>query len=557
MNTMQSLFNLIRINASQTYKDTVPALKDKSPIGDAMTPILSDLAIYKEFTSLLGAWMKDEVFQEAWNHPVIQDIVKNGNGMPTGNYTREIVNNPINPVKYDPAHPEKVLEQKFTNDLVNFYIRNVYDKFKVSFPYQEIQEAFTTYDGAQQYVAMKKASLESGGNFATFNHLKECWYANRQNGGITVKELPASVEEMTEAQWLEVGSELEAFSKSFPFLNTDYIAYNNMSDKVEDFYGFAKKEDIRIIATIDFITKYGYKALANMFNLTIGELKDRVHEIDTFDYPIYNKVSGQIVGTQHSDVKCILCDIRGLKASIDMEMDDSFFNKDTLVTTMIKHKWQTFAMSPFNKCIMFVDPFVTPSNYVVEQNGEIVRDGTVSRLTFNRSLPNTNFNHYIGFDNIKIYSGSIDITDNLTNGESKLDVATTGSVITDSDMILALINYAMNTELKAQYTDADGIVRTTVFDFEGLAQNIGSFDKNTPILITRKDNRDLTALDSYTYGGDKTFTIEPSALAETLETYPNIYMVYSLIVSQTSSAASAMTGSPITIKASPLPNTKW
>ena len=100
-------------------------------------------------------------------------------------------------------------------------------------------------------------------------------------------------------------------------------------------------------------------------------------------------------------------------------------------------------------------------------------------------------------------------------------------------------------------------LKATVFDFERNIQNIGSFDRNTPILITRKDNRDLTALDSYAYGENKTFTIEPSALAETLETYPNIYMVYSLVVNTESATNSEMTGSPITIKASPLPNTKW
>ena len=579
MNSMQNLFNLIRVYASKEYKDTVPALKDKSPIGDVMTPILSDLAIYKEFTVLLGAWIRDEVYKDVWSHPIIQDIIKYGNGRPTGNYVREIANNPVHPTDYDPAHPEKVLEQKFTNDLVNFYVRNVYDKFKLTFLFDEIQEAFSSYEGAEEYVSMKKASVETGANFATFNHLKECLFANRWNGGVNVITLPNTVANMTADNWLTVGEELEAFSKKFTYLNTDYLAYNNLSEKVTDYYGFSRKEDVRIIATVDFITKYGYKALANMFNLTIGELKDRVHEIDTFGYPIYNRKSGQIIGYQNSDVACMLVDIKGLKASVDKEQDAELFNPETLSTTIFKHKWQTFAMSPFAKCLMFVEPEAS-NNYVMYQKGYIARANDNVEVAFDRSTATGNFQKHIAFnyahnkinevDNlpenksfVKIFANGVEvegITDILSTIEYiDTTTITDGETITDVNKALAVIFLTLFTKELA-YTNGDN---TGILAFGD--NNTGSTNKDVSVIIKRANDTNLCELPEYKITmnpGEETqteytVTIDSSTMETILEVYPRMYAQITSVMSRSNTMATEITGSPVVVNISPLNSAQW
>lgn len=562
-NPMISWFNLLRVNGDDVYKDAVPPLADKSPIGDVMNPILSDMVIFKKFTALMGAWMKDEVFAEAWNHPVIQDIVKNGNGMPTGNYTRQIANNPVNPQKYNPAHPEKVLEQRFTKDFINFYIRNAYDKFKVSFPFDEIQEAFTSYEGAQSYVSMKKASLISGANFTTFNHLKEALYANRMNGGLTVKTLPANVENLTSEQWLDVGQEIEAFTKKATFISPDYIAYNQLTEKVDTFYGWARKEDIRVIGTVDFFTGYGYKALANMFNMQIGDIKNICHEIDTFDYPIYNYESGQIVGFQKSDVVAMIVDIRGLKATTDMEQDLSVFNEDTLVNTIIKHKWGTFAMSPFNKCLCFVNPTNSATAFTVSQaeKNTIVRYGTSAILDFSKSTTTQDsFSHSLNFFNGNdegiYYSGSTDITHEINEAIKK--EVNNGDVINDVYVAIAIIlYYTAANGLKAEYTDIDGIVKSVNLNASMTHSptdiSIGSFGKEIPIRITRRDNTDYVHIDSYTVN-DLTVTISPETL-QAIDEMDTIWVNNSDVTVKCN--GNAATGSPVTIKYSPYSNYKW
>jgi len=578
MNSMQNLFNLIRVYASKEYKDTVPALKDKSPIGDVMTPILSDLAIYKEFTVLLGAWIRDEVYKDVWSHPIIQDIVKYGNGRPTGNYVREIANNPVHPTDYDPAHPERVLEQKFTNDLVNFYVRNVYDKFKLTFLFDEIQEAFTSYEGAEEYVSMKKASVETGANFATFNHLKECIFANRNNGGVNVIQLPAKVNEMTSEQWLTVGEELEAFSKKFTYLNTDYLAYNNLSEKVVDYYGFSRKEDVRIIATVDFITKYGYKALANMFNLTIGELKDRVHEIDSFGYPIYNRKSGQIIGYQDSDVACMLVDIKGLKASVDKEQDAELFNPETLSTTIFKHKWQTFAMSPFGKCLMFVEP-ATSEEYKLTQKGYIARANDDVEIDFSNSTATSNFAKHI-FTNYystepsgtaptqlsttKFFANGQDISSTVVDILNNMIYAsstpfTDGETVTDTSKALALIFYTLMTK-HLGYKVGD-----TVKTLKDGHNNVSASAKDVPVNIVRLDDINVMNLQSFEIvlnEGEQTqstitVTIDSATLETLKEIYSRPYITMNIYISRSTAESGIIDGSPVVVSASPLNSSEW
>lgn len=107
LNSAQSIFNLIRIRASKEYQDFVPALTEKSPIGDVATPILSNPLIFKEFSILLGAFLEYEVDKRVWNNPLAELI--RSNGRPLGEYTGEIANNPITPRPYNPNEPERCL----------------------------------------------------------------------------------------------------------------------------------------------------------------------------------------------------------------------------------------------------------------------------------------------------------------------------------------------------------------------------------------------------------------------------------------------------------------
>lgn len=121
LNSAQSIFNLIRVYASQEYKDAVPALTEKSPIGDVGTPILTQPAVFKEFSVLLGAFIRDYVDERIWSNPLI-DLFTN-TAQPLGEWSREIAGNPVEPQKYDATHPERVLQYAMSDDKVLYYVR--------------------------------------------------------------------------------------------------------------------------------------------------------------------------------------------------------------------------------------------------------------------------------------------------------------------------------------------------------------------------------------------------------------------------------------------------
>ena len=121
LNTAQSIFNLIRTYGSDVYKDAVPALTDKSPIGDVATPILTQPDVFKEFSVLLGAFIKAYVDDRIWENPLIE-LFTNTN-QPLGEWSVEIGANPVAPRKYDASHPEYVLQYAMTSDKVLYYVR--------------------------------------------------------------------------------------------------------------------------------------------------------------------------------------------------------------------------------------------------------------------------------------------------------------------------------------------------------------------------------------------------------------------------------------------------
>ena len=69
MNNAQKIFNLIRLRGSKEYKEQVPALADKEPMGNVTGVILSQPMVFKEFTNLLGAFIEMKVLSRAWQHP--------------------------------------------------------------------------------------------------------------------------------------------------------------------------------------------------------------------------------------------------------------------------------------------------------------------------------------------------------------------------------------------------------------------------------------------------------------------------------------------------------
>lgn len=357
LNSAQSIFNLIRIRASKEYQDIVPALSDKSPIGDVATPILTNPLVFKEFSILLGALLEVEVDKRTWDNPLAELI--RSNGRPLGEYSAEVANNPVTPRPYDPLNPEKVLEYAMLDDKVAYYVRNVKELFKVSIAREDMMGAFQSYDNFNDYVSMKLASLESGRQLSMFNHVFEAIVANYNAGALTVSDVHTGNDNY--ANWTVAAKNA---IDGFQYPSTLYNKYGSLAGANGDFKAWTRAEDIYIIATNNWINSADVNFLATLFNIDRADLQKRIIKVPDFGYDAYKEVDGKTVFDRHvtTDIDAMIFDRRMLHFTSDLDIDDTFYNPETLVTNYYKHWWATYQLSPFANCVVFtqgeaVSPF--------------------------------------------------------------------------------------------------------------------------------------------------------------------------------------------------------
>lgn len=367
LNSAQSIFNLIRIRASKEYQDIVPALSDKSPIGDVATPILTNPLVFKEFSILLGALLEVEVDKRVWNNPLAELI--RSNGRPLGEYSAEVSNNPVTPRPYDPLNPEKVLEYAMLDDKVAYYVRNVKELFKVSIAREDMMGAFQSYDTFNDYVSMKLASLESGRQISMFNHVFEAIVANYNAGALVVSDVKTTPGNY--ANWTVAAKNA---IDGFQYPSTLYNKYGSLAGANGDFKGWTNVDDIYIMATANWINSADVNFLATLFNIERAELQKRIIKVIDFGYDAYKEVDGETVFDKHvtTDIDAIIFDRRMLHFTSDLDIDETFYNPETLVTNYYKHWWAKYQLSPFANCIVFTnggepEPFnITPKGVTLD-----------------------------------------------------------------------------------------------------------------------------------------------------------------------------------------------
>lgn len=373
LNTAQSIFNLIRTYGSDVYKDAVPALTDKSPIGDVATPILTQPDVYKEFSILLGAFIKAYVDDRIWENPLIE-LFTNTN-QPLGEWSAEIGTNPVAPRKYDATHPEYVLQYAMTEDKVQYYVRNVKEFFKISIAMEDMKGAFESYETFNSYVSMKVASQLSGKQISMFNHIFEALNANYQAGALVTTNTvaPASLDESAIKTFTK---NIKSLAKKFTYPSTAYNKYGALQGANGDFKGFTRPEDVIILATVDYLTAVDVEYLASAFNLDKAEIRDKIYEVNDFGYDRYED-DGDFIEHVDSPIQAIICDRRLFRFSRDLDMNTERFNEETLVTNYWSHAWYTYGINVMaNNTVFVATETPTPTAYTVELGDDGVLDSS-------------------------------------------------------------------------------------------------------------------------------------------------------------------------------------
>lgn len=355
LNPTQALFEWIRVKGQDVFGDTVPPVTAKTPISSVWTPILEQPDVmYPEFTRLLGAWMFDDINNKEWTHPLLNDIIKNGNNNPLGAYVRGIGANPQSPMEFDPLHPERVLDYKLTTDFVVYYCRNIKKLFKISIPLTEAQEWFTSWDKAGDYIQMKRNQLVNGLRKYQFEAIKQMIVSNAEAGCLPIRHIGYTIGQGTTTDFENIATEFHNLTDAFPYYSTEYCGYNKLSNREDDYQAFTRPEDIRFIGRNDFFNEQTVKFLASTYHYSLAEIKQKIHKIDNFDFPIYDDF-GKKLGNKISNIACVVCDINALKCRTDFEKDGQTYNEETLIQNLFKHYWATFYIDMLANCVVYLD----------------------------------------------------------------------------------------------------------------------------------------------------------------------------------------------------------
>lgn len=439
LNSAQSIFNLIRVRASKEYQDFVPALTEKSPIGDVATPILTNPLIFKEFSILLGALLEVEVDKRVWNNPLAELI--RSNGRPLGEYSAEVSNNPVTPRPYDPLNPEKVLEYAMLDDKVAYYVRNVKELFKVSIAREDMMGAFQSYDNFNDYVSMKLASLESGRQISMFNHVFESIVANYNAGALVVSDVHTG--DNNYAAWTVAAKNA---IDGFQYPSSLYNKYGSLAGANGEFKGWTKTDDIYIMATANWINSADVNFLATLFNIDRAELQKRIIKVIDFGYDAYKEVAGETVFDKHvtTDIDAIIFDRRMLHFTSDLDIDDTFYNPETLVTNYYKHWWATYQLSPFANCIVFTRSKGTAPNGATPAVVKMSANAKTATITLSPETAAVNADDItcLSFTNL---SGSNFASITPADWKTAFEPSISGNVVT----------LALNSELSGMVSDID------------------------------------------------------------------------------------------------------
>ena len=360
MTNAAKILNLIRLRGSNEYQNQVPALDNMDAIGKISGPILSQPMIYKEFTELFGAFIEMQVLKRTWNNP-LAELIKTRQ-QPLGEYSAEVTANPINPKQYDPLHPEKLLEYSLDEDFVQYYARNVKEMFKITIAYEDLQGAFSSFSSFEDYVSMKITQLESGRQISSYNHVMEAIVANYKSGLFVNKGTMSA--KATQDVVTDSVAQIKTIIDEFQFPSYKYNNYGNLAGAYGKFRGWTNFDDIYIIARADVINNYGVKWLAVAFNLSEAEIGKRIIKIPAFAYDNYDK-DGTYINTVESNIALMICDRRMFQFSTDMQIDDSFYNPETLTRNYYKHWWATYGVSALANCAVFT---TTTRKLIASQN---------------------------------------------------------------------------------------------------------------------------------------------------------------------------------------------
>jgi hypothetical protein len=372
------LFNNIRANATDEYKNTVPFMNYGDSISTIANPILNYEAVKSQFltgvTNMIGLTIFKE--WEEFRNPLA--ILKQRN-LDLGVDVREIAVDILDENSYsltDEGLADVLkLDAPVAKECIHRLNRQVY--FKISISDAELELAFNSWSDFDNFFVRKAEMLYMSNEIAEFKWAKELLRQTVQKGYVPTIAVSEVTNETTGKEFVVAVKDCVA---DFMFPSKDYNMLKAMTKGAQTINTWVKPENTVLVAPQKLYNKIDVNVLASAFNLDKADfLAGNKLAVDDLGYirintansgsPVYKyyKLQGMIFDKHFTQI---------YDKKITMKNN---YIASALVDQRYLHIWQTYSTSPFADVVAFVtevNQSDIPLDYVFEVDIEKTVEGT-------------------------------------------------------------------------------------------------------------------------------------------------------------------------------------
>lgn len=378
---VMNILNAIRNNASNDYRDYVPAITDVSQLKKIGTIIMDMPALQNQFLSALinrigRVLISTRLYENPWSR------FKKGM-LDYGETVEEIFTNIAKPYQFEGSHTSPTTQfKKYMPDVrAAFHVMNYQKYYPVTIEEQKLRQAFLSADGVSNLIGDIVNSIYTAANYDEFLTMKYLLARTILNG----RMFPIEVAEPTAANAKDIVTVVKGNSNVLEFPSTLY-------NPAHVFQHTPKNEQM-IFINASFDATVDVNVLASAFNMDKAQFMGQRILIDSFgsldterlnllfaDDPTYVEIT-QAELTALDKIPMAVVDEKFFMVFDNLNEFTESYNGELLYWNYFYHQWKTFSTSPFSNALVYVPTTPTVSSVEVTPATATVAAGSSLQLT--------------------------------------------------------------------------------------------------------------------------------------------------------------------------------
>lgn len=353
--TSVEILNAIRNNASNNYRDYVPAadesLDSVRQIGNILMqyPLLQNEFVSALINRIGRVMITSKSYENPWA------VFKKGM-LEFGETIEDVFVNIAKAHDYDVETSESnVFKRELPDVRAAFHVMNYQKFYKNTIQQEQLRQAFLTWDGVTDFIAKIVNAMYAAANQDEFLAMKYMLALNILRGRLTPITVTAISDAATAKAFV---SKVKGVSNKMEFLSTKY--------NIAGVANYANKEDQYLILNSDVESQISVDVLAAAFNMEKAEFMGHVVLVDGFGELDTERLDA-LFGNESDYHEFTEAELTALNAIPGIIVDRDFFmifdnmvkfteqyNGEGLYWNYWYHVWKIFSVSPYANQAVFV-----------------------------------------------------------------------------------------------------------------------------------------------------------------------------------------------------------